>query len=200
MRAQVKPGGIFGRVANAFTSPTASPSASAPAPARGGGPPGDDGGGPAYGGGGYDDSPGQNDDDADDGSQANSPDTGYYAAEDSDPTEDLPDDFLDRDEPEEGDMGYLGEIDYHAALADLGDWKSDLANFGKTAAKDVARDALTQAGKSLTKGATPPPPPKVEPMGTGVKVAIGGGLALVGLVLVSKMMGGRSSSSERVAA
>jgi len=115
---------------------------------------------PSYaGGGGYDSGGGY--DDTDDTAAAYAPDQG--------------DD--DQDDGAGDDVEGLGDIDYEQALAGLGDWKGDLKNFGVSAGKTVASQALTTIGQKLGGGQAykPPAPP---PMSTATKVAIGAAIAL----------------------
>ena len=199
------PVGIFSRVAAAVTSPTASPNSGqtlSPAAVQAiaaGGVPDRASLGPRGGGGasdeGYDggDYPGGGDSDPDypvggdesdpyGNDEAGTSSPGGY---DEDPTADLPDGFLDPRGGDDAGAGgsYMEGVDYHAALSDseeimgLGDWKSDLANFGKTAALTVGKQALTQIGTKLTGGAKVPPPVAAG-MSMATKIAIGAVIAL----------------------
>jgi len=203
----------------AALSPTASPSsgqtlspAAVQAIAASGGAPDRSSLGPRGGGGGSDDGsdndyPGAAGGDSDSGGGDGGSDpygnddagTSSPGGYEEDPTADLPDGFLDPRGGDDAGAGgsYMSGVDYHAALSDseeiqgLGDWKSDLANFGKQAAGTVAKQALTTIGNKLTGGAKIPPPP-APGMSTGAKVAIGAAIALpVGYLLLR----GRRSSS-----
>lgn len=170
---------FFDRAANALTNPTASPSSGAimsPAavqaavaqqsPTQAYVPPAAStswsGGG---GGSGYDDGGAYDEEGSDEG-------------DGGDPTEDMPPEFFDAADDGAGGAD-LGDIDYHAALEGLGDWKSDLLSFGKQAGASVAKQAATAIGNKLTASGKPAaPPPAASGLSTGAKVAIGGAVAL----------------------
>jgi hypothetical protein len=84
----------------------------------------------------------------------------------------------------------LGESD----MAGLGDWKSDLANFGKQVGGSVAKQAAVAIGNKLTAGAKPATPPPAAPgIPMTAKIAIGGVAALgVGYLVLGRH---RSSSA-----
>jgi hypothetical protein len=190
---------FFSRMTNAITQPSSSPSsgqilspAAVQAVAAQGGPSaptssvstswagGGGGGGGGYGGGGgsggggggYDDG---GDDGGDQGDQG-------------DPTDDMPPEMFEARDDDDGGNADLGGIDYHAALEGLGDWKSDLATFGKQVGGNVAKQAAVAIGNKLTAGAkpaTPPPPAPGIPL--AAKVAIGGVAALgVGYLVLGR--------------
>ena len=155
-------GGFFGQISRLITHPTAAPSsgqmvspavvqAAAAVTA------------PSYGGGGYDD---------DGGSDTGADDTDEAAAQ-------YAPDQGDDDQGDEEIEG-LGDVDYVQALADagLGDWSTDLKNFGVTAGKTVASQALTTIGQKLGGGGATYKPPAPAPMSTATKVAIGAAIAL----------------------
>jgi hypothetical protein len=100
----------------------------------------------------------------------------YDEPEGEDPTEEMPDElFAPREDDGNAD---LGGVDYHAALEGLGDWKSDLSNFGKTAAVNVGKQAITTIANKLTAAGKPIPPPAPTGIPMAAKVALGGALAL----------------------
>lgn len=109
---------------------------------------------------------------------------GAYGGE-SDPTEEMPDEFFDsRDDDGSAD---LGGIDYHAALGGLGDWKGELATFGKAAALNVGKAAITTIGNKLTASGKPIPPPVSTGIPMAAKVAAGAVVALgVGYALTRR--------------
>lgn len=115
------------------------------------------------------------------------PDEGYEAGADAGGGDEGYADYAaDQDQEEiEG----LGDIDYERALtgAGLGDWQSELKNFGVTAGKTVASQALTAVATKLGGGAKPYTPPPDPPMSMATKVAIGAAIALpVGYLLLRR--------------
>jgi hypothetical protein len=180
------------------------------------------GGGSGGGGGGYDeggDGGGGADEGSDEGGGADDPTDdmpdALFASRDDDGTADLGD--IDYHAALEGAFPRLGRPGGRVAvrpafraggalargrrrrgglageLEGLGDWKSDLATFGKQVGGNVAKQAAVAIGNKLTAGAKPATPPPAAPgIPMAAKIAIGGVAALgVGYLV----LGGRHRSS-----
>jgi hypothetical protein len=106
-----------------------------------------------------------------------------------DPTVELPDGYLAPGGDDGAPGADMAGLDYHQALAGLGDWQTDLENFAKTAAENVGKQALTTIGSKLTSAGKPvvpvAPPPSMfaSPV---VKVALGAAALGAVYLLVSR--------------
>jgi hypothetical protein len=104
-----------------------------------------------------------------------------------DPSVELPDGYMAPGADDGAPGADMAGLDYHQALAGLGDWQTDLKNFAETAAINVGKQALTTIGGKLApKPAAPPPPPPSMFASPVVKVALGAGALAAVYLLVSR--------------
>jgi hypothetical protein len=112
-----------------------------------------------------------------------------------DPTVVLPDGYLAPGDDGGGQSPDMAGIDYNAAFAGmggLGDWTTDLENFGKQAAVNIGKQALTTIGSKLTKA--PPAPPPARSAGLPIVPIAIGAVVLGGLYMFMSHRGAPAPS------